>query len=35
MPDHVHIFIAILLKYSVEQVIGYIKVKSAVTIARM
>ncbi len=34
MPDHVHILIAILPKYSVVQVVGYIKGKSAIHIAR-
>ena len=30
MPDHVHMMIAIPPKYSVSQVIGYIKDKSAI-----
>ncbi len=34
MGDHVHILIAIPPKYSVSQVIGYIKGKSAIHIAR-
>ena len=34
MPDHVHIMISIPPKYSVAQVIGYIKGKSAIQIAR-
>jgi putative transposase len=34
MPDHVHILIAIPPKYSVAQVIGFIKGKSAIHIAR-
>lgn len=34
MPDHVHALISILPKYSVSQVIGYIKGKSAIHIAR-
>jgi putative transposase len=34
MQDHVHILISIPLKYSVAQVIGYIKGKSAIYIAR-
>ena len=34
MPDHVHMMIAIPPKYSVSQVIGYIKGKSAIHIAR-
>ena len=34
MPDHVHILISIPPKYSVAQVIGYIKGKSAIHIAR-
>ena len=33
-PDHVHMVISIPPKYSVAQVIGYIKVKSAIHIAR-
>jgi len=35
MPDHVHMRIAILLKYAVASVIGFIKGKSAIAIARM
>ena len=35
MPDHVHMMISIPPKYSVSQVIGYIKGKSAIHIARM
>lgn len=34
MPDHVHMLIAIPPKYSVSQVMGYIKGKSAIAIAR-
>ena len=34
MPDHVHMMISIPPKYSVFQVIGYIKGKSAIQIAR-
>ena len=34
MPDHVHMCIAIPPKYSVAQVIGYIKGKSAIAVAR-
>lgn len=34
MPDHVHMLISIPPKYSVSQVIGYIKGKSAIHIAR-
>jgi putative transposase len=34
MPDHVHALISIPLKYSVSQVVGYIKGKSAIHIAR-
>ena len=33
-PDHVHILISIPPKYSVAQVVGYIKGKSAIHIAR-
>ena len=33
-PDHIHILISIPPKYSVAQVIGYIKGKSAIHIAR-
>ena len=35
MPDHVHMMIAIPLKYAVSQVIGYIKGKSAIHLARV
>ena len=35
MPDHVHIMISIPPKYSVSQVVGFIKGKSAIHIARM
>jgi len=35
MPDHVHILIAIPPKYAVSQVIGYIKGKSAIHLARV
>jgi len=34
MPDHVHMMLSILPKYSVSQVIGYMKGKSAIHIAR-
>ena len=34
MPDHVHMMISIPPKYSVAQVIGYIKGKSAIHVAR-
>ena len=34
MPDHVHILISIPPKYAVSQVIGYIKGKSAIHLAR-
>jgi len=34
MPDHVHMLIAIPPKHSVAQVIGYIKGKSAIHVAR-
>lgn len=34
MPDHVHIMISIPSKYSVARVMGYIKGKSAIQIAR-
>jgi putative transposase len=34
MADHVHMLIAILPKYAVSQVIGYIKGKTAIYIAR-
>ena len=35
MPDHVHMLIAIPPKYAVSQVIGYIKGKSAIHVARV
>ena len=35
MPDHVHMMISIPLKYSVSQVVGYIKGKSAIHLARV
>ena len=35
MPDHVHMMISIPPKYAVSQVIGFIKGKSAIHIARM
>ncbi len=35
MPDHVHLMISIPPKYSVAQVVGFIKGKSAIHIARM
>jgi putative transposase len=34
MPDHIHMLISIPPKYSVAQVVGYIKGKSAIHIAR-
>ena len=34
MGDHLHMLISILPKYSVSQVVGYIKGKSAIHIAR-
>jgi len=34
LPDHIHILIAIPPKYAVSQVIGYLKGKSAIHIAR-
>src|SRR5665811_1103126 len=34
MPDHVHMLISIPPKYSVAQVVGYIKGKSAISIVR-
>ena len=34
MPDHVHMMISIPPKYSVAQVVGFLKGKSAVHIAR-
>jgi putative transposase len=34
MPDHVHMLISIPPKYAVSQVIGYIKGKSAIHVAR-
>ena len=34
LPDHVHILISIPPKYAVSQVVGYIKGKSAICIAR-
>ena len=34
MPDHIHILISIPPKYSVAQVIGFMKGKSAISIAR-
>lgn len=35
MPDHVHMMISIPPKYSVAQVVGYIKGKSAIHLARV
>ncbi len=35
MPDHVHMLLAIASKYGVSQVVGYIKGKSAIHIARV
>jgi REP element-mobilizing transposase RayT len=34
MPDHVHMMLSIPPKYSVSQVVGYIKGKSAIHLAR-
>ena len=34
LPDHIHMLISIPPKYSVSQVIGYLKGKSAIQIAR-
>ncbi len=34
MPDHIHMCISILPKYAVSNVVGYIKGKSAIQIAR-
>ena len=34
LPDHVHMFVSIPPKYAVAQVIGFIKGKSAIQIAR-
>ena len=34
MPDHVHMLISIPPKYAVSQIVGYIKGKSAIAIAR-
>jgi putative transposase len=34
MADHVHMCLSVPPKYSVSQVVGYIKGKSAITIAR-
>jgi len=34
LPDHIHILISIPPKYSVSQIIGYLKGKSAIQIAR-
>ena len=35
MPDHVHMMISIPPKYAVSQVVGYIKGKSAIHLARV
>lgn len=35
LPDHVHMLISIPPKYSVSQVVGYIKGKSAIYLARV
>jgi putative transposase len=35
MPDHVHMMISIPTKYAVSQVVGYIKGKSAIHLARV
>src|SRR5262245_31099940 len=34
MPDHVHMLISILSKYSVAEVIGYLKGKTSISIAQ-
>lgn len=34
MPDHVHMLISMLLKYSVAQIIGFMKGRSSIRIAR-
>jgi len=34
MPDHVHMLLSIPPKYSVSQVVGFIKGKSAIHLAR-
>jgi putative transposase len=34
MPDHVHMLLSVPPKYSVSQVVGYIKGKSAIHLAR-
>ena len=35
MPDHVHMMISIPPKYAVSQVVGFIKGKSAIHLARV
>ena len=35
MPDHVHMMLSILPKYAVSQVVGFIKGKSAIHLARV
>jgi len=35
MPDHVHMLISIPPKYAVSQVVGFIKGKSAIHLARV
>jgi putative transposase len=35
MPDHVHMMVSIPPKYSVSQVVGYMKGKSAIHVARV
>ena len=35
MPDHVHMMVSIPPKYAVSQVVGYIKGKSAIHLARV
>ena len=35
MPDHVHMLLSIPPKYTVSQVVGYIKGKSAIHLARV
>jgi putative transposase len=35
MPDHVHMMLRIVPKYAVSQVVGYIKGKSAIHLARV
>jgi REP element-mobilizing transposase RayT len=35
MPDHVHMLLSIPSKFAVSQVVGYIKVKSAIHLGRV